>query len=250
MMSLPRQGKGDRNRRLIAWVIWVAVAGVAAVVAAATILGRIMGGEDDPRARPQSLPTVTSCPIGLQACVFAAQLNRLLVDGDFEAFIRHVESEQQDCPAPSRNDSSGLALLCQGAQAGERRDGYEISGGGFGALFSKEAYLTGLRNTVTRADPSQSDEYGAGAFRLYGLVCRDGAQATACPEEYGIVFTWIRPADPSNPQRTGREAWVFIVRQPDTDPKPRIATTSLVDRSTQRSGVVSLDDVIPWTPPS
>ncbi len=207
----------------------------------------------EPSPTRPSGPETTSCPIGLQGCIFAASLSRWLREGDIDAAVQQVEAEEYMCSTPADDRRSGQGLVCKGAQPGDRVQGYTIvegwtSGVVIGAPLPEWQYREYLRKVRAAADASLADQFGTGALRLSGFWCSVGAAADDCHDGYAVLFTFIDCC--LRPEVHARAVLGFLVQRPDTDPAPRIARTFLqtLENDTDDAGVL-FDGLIPWTLP-
>lgn len=151
---------------------------------------------------PPPAPTTGGCPVALETCAFAAQVDGWLAARDVDALVRATVPIPFACPA------TGVAAafpLCQGSQPGERRQGYMLFGfGSEGTLLSAEQYTDWLRSLIDAAQPARRDRIDQGALRVFTIGCPDDVpEAKACRDDFVVVVSGILVLPNDNaPRRT------------------------------------------------
>lgn len=154
-----------------------------------------------PTVTPTPTPTVTpsptpfgggECPVGPAGCDFATRLNQWVGNEDVDFLVSVTEVKEYECPGPEPSGLGGPFPLCDGATPGEHRSGYLTARrASEGAVLSEEGYREFLRQWLTAADPTTSDEYGPGEWRLYSLGCLEpqAGDASSCSERFTVVLS-------------------------------------------------------------
>ena len=148
------------------------------------------------------------CPINDEEfCDLARALDAALRSGNIETIVAGTRRGSQSC---SGSEQIGP---CSGMAARTGVVGYVV---GFDAsdnitYETEEAYLTLLRELASAANPSASDEYGDGSWRLVAIV-NEG------PDTNTFVTTIIG-TDPIY-ELTDPDRRVFLFRAQHTDPSP------------------------------
>ena len=148
------------------------------------------------------------CPVNDEEfCDLARALDAALKSGNIDTIVAATRRGSQSC--------SGLEQIgpCSGMAARTGVVGYVV---GFDAsddivFETREAYLTLLRELASAANPSASDEYGDGSWRLVAII-NEGPDTN-------ILVTTIIGTDPIYEQ-TDPDRRVFLFRAQHTDPSP------------------------------
>lgn len=175
---------------------------------------------------PTATPAGTvadNCPVGQSVCAAALELSQLLTAGNFDRVVERSTAKEWECPGPAPRGAGDAFPLCQGSSPGEKRMGYQhariLSEG---SVLSAEQYRELLRSRVTVADPSRSDSYGPGDFRLVSVGCPQG-EAQACAQQYAVAFSYLPKEDPGAGGTPGRGVLYFMVEQPAGATAPQIS---------------------------
>ena len=148
------------------------------------------------------------CPVNDEEfCDLARALDAALKSGDMEMIVAATRRGGQSC---SGSEQSGP---CFGMAARTGVGGYVV---GFDASDSivyetEDGYLMLLRELASAANPSASDEYGDGSWRLVAIVDEG-------PDTNTLVTTIIG-TDPIY-ELTDPDRRVFLFRAQHTDPSP------------------------------
>ena len=163
-----------------------------------------------PSATATPLPQAAGpCPSNdAEFCDLARVLDAALNSGDMEMIVAATRRGGQSC---SGTEQAGP---CFGMAARTGVGGYVV---GFDASDSivyetEDGYLALLRELASAANPSASDEYGDGSWRLVAIV-NEG------PDTSTFVTTFIG-TDPID-ELTDQDRRVFLFRAQHTDPSPR-----------------------------
>ena len=166
--------------------------------------------------RPPS-PTLEpgACPLTELTCDFAEQLRSWLEARDVASIGAASRFESVDCPGGSPRGAGGPFPLCDGAAAGEVREGIGVarrySEGAAISASDYEAYLLSFLDVV---DPAAMDEIGGGGLALYALSCVDPAELPAACGRFTVVFSAIPAGSccpPLGAGGLGRELLIFFV---------------------------------------
>ncbi|MCH8009690.1 MAG: hypothetical protein IIC91_12595 [Chloroflexi bacterium] len=148
------------------------------------------------------------CPVNDEEfCDLARALDAALKSGNIETIVAGTRRGTQICAGLEQSGP------CSGMAARTGVVGYVV---GFDAsddivFETREAYLTLLRELASAANPSASDEYGDGSWRLVAIV-NEGPDTN-------ILVTTIIGTDPIYEQ-TDPDRRVFLFRAQHTDPSP------------------------------
>ena len=162
-----------------------------------------------PRAEP---PPAALCPIAANACSFASQLARHVLEGDGEAVMSSSKSTFYECPGPDAAAIGPPFPLCEGAPAGEVRAGFPSTWGfGYkGGVVTEADVARDITEWSAHADGSLSDEFGDGAPRAYSIACTEvpADEGSKCGDEFSLIFSGLT-AGSSSGESLGR--WMLVV---------------------------------------
>jgi hypothetical protein len=236
---------GQRRLGAVLSIVLVLVGGGTVLVALTSDSESTVAGDRLPSA-------ANICPIGEEACIFAAQIDRWLAATDVAAVVRRIQPEQVECRTLEENQRRNLEQVCAGAAVGDRRAAYRwgerfLTGGiGVGFRLTDQEYQDALRLLLSFADASVSDAYGSGALRLYGFECIDAKPPRTCATAYAVTFTYMDSELRGQPVRVFLQ---FIVEQPPTVRNPRITMTiGLAPERSKDDISPTIARLIPWTP--
>jgi hypothetical protein len=171
--------------------------------------------------------TSVSCPINPAACSLATTLSNALAAGNAQAILNLHAQQSIECPGSQPQGPGGPFPLCQGRPAGERNTGVALARRySEGFVVSPPDYLRIIGQLQMAADPSASDTYGPGGFRLFAVSCVDPTATQVVCGRFTVIFSAIlRPAAiPPFGTTPGREVLVFFANTEGGAP-PRIEST-------------------------
>jgi hypothetical protein len=167
-----------------------------------------------PTAEPETATSEPDddCPIETVVCNIADSLDVALDQGNYGAIVELMQGREETCPGGAPQGAGGPFPLCEGAQQGEKRTGYQLSRRYSEGYFpGRDGVVLFLEGFVNAASPDVTDAYGSGELRLQAVSCVTPAGDNC--EEAAIIFTAILdgnhrevmafylplPADPAAP---------------------------------------------------
>ncbi|MEX2245953.1 MAG: hypothetical protein WEC75_04635 [Dehalococcoidia bacterium] len=179
---------------------------------AAMALAACAGGDDTPE--PTSAPRATStqapapsptpapdptapaasggCAGAEESCALAEQIATELLSGDLDAVVSRVRLRPYTCPGPEPEGLGGAYPLCEGAAAGDVREGLSHAHlQSEGGVISPDALRTTLEGWLSAADASASDSFSTGGPAFATVGCPMTAAGVDCTGAIGVVFTMI-----------------------------------------------------------
>jgi DNA-binding CsgD family transcriptional regulator len=161
-----------------------AVATIGTVVVVVAVLAiQARSDEDMPPTAPGNV--VDECPVVGAACEFAQELGGLLEAGDSGGLVSLAAATGFTCPGSGQAGAGSLSPLCDGASAGEVRQGFYVARAQSGDIFAYADPAEALARYADPFDPGRLWPAG-GPLTLAGLLCPAGD--APCSERFIAVF--------------------------------------------------------------
>jgi hypothetical protein len=192
-------------------------------------------------------------------CEFAVQLEAALEAGNADALFAMGAPVTVECSTTS----AASVVLCEGAVAGEQRQGYWVLQGGEGLVVAETELRGGLApwfDAIARHGET-ADVYGPGELRVGSISCTrkpDQPKGTCLGNSLQVHFTFINPQQVQSTGLPGQRI-TFHVSASVVDGVPKVNGfgTVVPPNSVLLPDVIELSDtagnpllaeVYPWTP--
>ncbi|HXH21242.1 MAG TPA: hypothetical protein VNN10_04370 [Dehalococcoidia bacterium] len=153
------------------------------LVAAGLVFLALACSSDDGPAPPSG----EGCPVAAVVCEVAAEVGRAAAAGDFSAIVAAGAGQDFTCPSARPEGLGGPYPLCDGARAGEKRQGFPLAYvPGEGLVEGREGVLAALNNWTASAVRSKSDAFGDGSTRVFTVGCPEKGR---CEDYFAVVLS-------------------------------------------------------------